>query len=47
VRHFLTSLGRQSEASGKMVGVEQGESVVGVMMQQLNLLLVGAVWVMR
>jgi hypothetical protein len=47
VRHFLTSLGRHSEASGKTVGVEQGESVVEVLVQRLNLLLVGAVGVTR
>jgi hypothetical protein len=47
VRHFLTRLGRQSQASGETVGVEQGESVVGVLVQRLNLLLAGAVGVMR
>jgi hypothetical protein len=47
VRHFLTSLGRHSEASGKTVGVEQGESVVEVLVQRLNLLLAGAVGVTR
>jgi hypothetical protein len=47
VRHFLTSLGRHSEASGETVSVEQGPAVVDVMVQQLNLLLAGAVGVMR
>jgi len=47
VRHFLTSLGRHSEAAGEMVGIQQGEAVVDVMVQQLNLLLAGAVGVMR
>jgi len=36
VRHFLTTLGRHSQASGKTVGVEQGESVVEVLVQRLN-----------
>jgi hypothetical protein len=47
VRHFLTRLGRQSQASGQTVGVEQGESVVGVLVHKLNLLLAGAVGVIR
>ena len=47
VRHFLTRLGQQSDASGEMVSVEQGEGVVEVMVQRLNLLLAGAVGVMR
>jgi hypothetical protein len=47
VRHFLTRLGCHSQASGEAVSVEQGEAVVDVMVQQLNLLLAGAVGVMR
>jgi hypothetical protein len=47
VRYFLTRLGQHSDASGEMVSVEQGEGVVAVMVQRLNLLLAGAVGVMR
>jgi hypothetical protein len=47
VRHFLTSLGSHSDATGKTVAVEQGEASVQVLAQELNLLLVGAVSVLR
>ena len=47
VRYFLTTLGRHSDGNGETVGVEQGEAVVQVMVQKLNLLLAGAVGVMR
>jgi hypothetical protein len=47
LRHFLTSLGCNSEAGGGSVEVEQGEGVVQVLVQELNLLLVGAVGVLR
>jgi len=47
VRHFLTSLGSHSDASGETVTVEQGEASVQVLVQELNLLLVGAVGVLR
>ena len=45
VRYFLARLGQHSDASGEMVSVEQGEGVVAVMVQRLNLLLAGAVGV--
>ena len=47
VRYFLTTLGRLSDAAGEMVGVEQGEAILQVAVQQLNLLLTGAVEVLR
>jgi hypothetical protein len=47
VRYFLTTLGRNSEAGGKTVTVEQGEILIQVAVQKLNLLLVQAVDVMR
>lgn len=47
VRHFLTTLGRHSDASGQTVAVEQGEALVQVAVQQLNVLLAGALGVMR
>jgi hypothetical protein len=47
VRYFLTTLGRNSEAGGETVTVEQGEALIQVMVQKLNLLLVQAVGVMR
>lgn len=47
VRHFLTSLGSHSDASGETVTVELGEASVQVLVQELNLLLVGAVSVLR
>ncbi len=47
VRHFLTCLGCQSDAGGETAAVEQGEAVVQVLVQALNLLLVGAVGVLR
>jgi hypothetical protein len=47
VRYFLTALGGHSEASGETVMVEQGESLIQVAVQQLNVLLVQAVGVMR
>ena len=47
VRYFLTTLGRNSEANKETVAVEQGEEIVQVEVQKLNLLLVEAVGVMR
>ena len=47
VRHFLTCLGRMSDAGGETVAVRQGEVVAQVLVQKLNLLLVGAVGVLR
>ncbi len=47
VRYFLTTLGRNSDAGGKTVDVAQGEAIVQIAVQQLNLLLAGAVGVMR
>lgn len=47
VRYFLTTLGRNSDADGKTVTVEQGETLIQVAVQKLNLLLAEAVEVMR
>lgn len=47
LRHFLTCLGRQSDAGGETVAVKHGEAVVQVLIQKLNLLLVGAVGVLQ
>ncbi len=47
VRHFLTALGRHSEAARETVGVEYGEELIQVAIQRLNRLLVGAVGVLR
>jgi hypothetical protein len=47
VRHFLTSLGRNSEASHETISVEKGQEIVWIEVQKLNLLLVEAVGVMR
>ena len=47
VRYFLTALGRNSDASHECVCVEQGQEIVRVEVQKLNLLLVGALGVMR
>lgn len=47
LRYFLTTLGRNSDASGETVAVEQGERVILVAVQQLNQLLSGAVDVLR
>lgn len=46
VRYFLTRLGYNSDAGGGTVAVKQGEAVVQVLVQELNLLLVGAVGVL-
>lgn len=47
VRYFLTTLGQNSEAGGETVTVEQGEALLQVAVQKLNLLLVQAVGVLR
>lgn len=47
VRYFLTTLGYQSDADHETVAVENGEEIVKVEIQKLNLLLVEAVEVMR
>lgn len=47
VRHFLTTLGSNSDADGATVGVEQGQEIIHLAIQKLNLLLAGAVGVMR
>jgi hypothetical protein len=47
VRYFLTCLGRQSDMGGASVAVKQGEASVQILVQELNLLLVGAVGVLR
>ena len=47
VRYFLTSLGTHSDAQQESISVEQGEEVVQVEIQKLNLLLVEAVGVLR
>ena len=47
VRYFLTTLGCNSDANHETISVEQGEEVVRVDIQKLNLLLVEAVMVMR
>jgi hypothetical protein len=47
VRYFLTTVGCNSDAGGEMVGVEQGAATLQVALQKLNLLLVGAVGVVR
>jgi len=47
VRYFLTALGRNSEANHESVSVEQGQEIVRVEVQKLNLLLVEALGVMR
>ena len=47
VRYFLTTLGHHSEAGGQTVSVEQGEAILQVVVQRLNLLLVEAVGILR
>lgn len=47
VRYFLTTLGRNSDASHETISVEKGQEIVQVEVQKLNLLLVEAVGVMR
>ena len=47
VRYFLTALGRNSETSGDNVTVEQGEILIEIAVQKLNLLLGQAVGVLR
>ena len=47
VRYFLTTLGRNSDASHKTISVEKGEEIVEIEMQKLNMLLVEAVGVLR
>lgn len=47
VRYFLTTLGRNSQAHGETVAVHQGEEILWVEVQKLNLLLVEAVGVLR
>ena len=47
VRYFLTTLGRNSDASHETISVEHGQEIVQVEVQKLNLLLVQAVGVMR
>ena len=47
VRHFLTTLGHNSDASNETISVEKGEEIVEIVMQKLNMLLVGAVGVLR
>jgi hypothetical protein len=47
VRYFLTTLGRNSDASHETISVEQGEEIIRVEVQKLNLLLVEALGVMR
>ncbi len=47
VRYFLTVLGRNSEANAESVTIEQGEILVEIAVQKLNLLLVQAVGVLR
>lgn len=47
VRYFLTTLGRNSDASHKTVSVEKGEEIVEIEIQKLNMLLVEAVGVLR
>jgi hypothetical protein len=47
MRYFLTTLGRNSDASHETISVEQGEEIIRVEVQKLNLLLVEAVGVMR
>ena len=47
VRYFLTTLGRNSEAGGESVTVQQGETILRVEIQKLNQLLAAAVGVLR
>ena len=47
LRHFLTSLGKNSTASGECVSVEQGQQVTQVARQQLNQLLAQSVDLLR
>jgi hypothetical protein len=47
VRYFLTTLGRNSEANSESVAVQQGQEIIRVEVQKLNLLLVEALEVMR
>jgi hypothetical protein len=47
VRYFLTTLGRNSEAGGENVTVQQGETIIRVEIQKLNQLLAAAVGVLR
>jgi len=47
LRHFLTSLGRNSDVDRETVTVKHGEATVQILVQELNLLLVGAVGVLR
>jgi hypothetical protein len=47
VRYFLTTLGRNSEAGGACVTVQQGETIIRMEIQKLNQLLAGAVGVLR
>jgi hypothetical protein len=47
LRHFLTSLGRNSDAGGETVEVERRGVTVQMLVQELNLLLVGAVGMLR
>ena len=47
VRYFLTTLGYISDASHETISVEKGQEIIQIAVQQLNLLLVEAVGVMR
>jgi hypothetical protein len=47
VRYFLTVLGRNSDAMGETVALEKGQAHIAVLVQKLNLLLAGAVGVLR
>ena len=47
MRYFLTTLGRNSDADHESVCVEHGLEIVQVEIQKLNLLVVGALGVMR
>ena len=47
MRYFLTTLGRNSDASHETISVQQGEEIIQIEVQKLNLLLVEAVEIMR
>ena len=45
VRYFLTTLGRNSDDSTETITVEQGQEIIEILVQKLNLLLSAAVGV--
>ena len=47
MRYFLTTLGHNSDANPESISVQQGEDIIQIEIQKLNLLLVEAVGIMR